>query len=105
MRELTRIPTVAARLVTAKQAKYANGIFTARQPRAIPVSAQSHRVRDVSHKAVRPCQGVFVMDNLKNIGIEEPMLLVAQSGAPVPATGLPAGSHAPELRFVLYSSR
>jgi hypothetical protein len=42
------------------------------------------------------------MDSLKNICIEEPMLLVVQTGAPVPRTGLPAGSHASELRFVVY---
>jgi hypothetical protein len=41
------------------------------------------------------------MDSLKNVCIEELTLLVTQTVAPVPATGLPIGDHTPELRFVL----
>jgi len=41
------------------------------------------------------------MHSLKNIG-EELMMLVVTTGAPVPGTGAPAGSHAPELRSVVY---
>jgi hypothetical protein len=44
------------------------------------------------------------MDSRKNICMEELMLLVTETGAPVPGTGSPTGSHAPELRSVVYSS-
>jgi hypothetical protein len=42
------------------------------------------------------------MDSLKNICMEELMLLVTQIGTPVPRTGSPAGSQMPELRFVVH---
>jgi hypothetical protein len=45
-----------------------------------------------------------VMDSMKNICVEELMLLVTETGAPVPRTGLPIGFHTPELRFVVHSS-
>ncbi len=40
------------------------------------------------------------MESLKKVCIEELMLLVSQTVAPVPATGLPVGDHTPEARFV-----